>query len=87
MSMNELATIADRDLDIDIHIINNFSGGIVSQFARLQGWEPVETTWRNPDFQMIADAYGLNVTVHKVEEEGVWPILEGNHAMDDMTES
>ena len=85
MSMNELGTVASRDLDIDIHIINNRCGGIVSQFARLQGYSPQETTWPNPDFNMIADAYGLNLTVHDCEDEGVWPIMEGGRGLDDMT--
>ena len=85
MSMNELGTIMTRDLDIDIHIINNRSGGIVSQFARLNDYDPQETTWLNPDFKMIADAYGLSLTVHDTDEEGVWPIMEGGHGLDDMT--
>ncbi len=85
MSMNELGTVASYDLDIDIHIINNHSGGIVSQFARLQGFDPQETTWPNPDFNMIADAYGLNLTVHDCEDEGVWPIMEGGMRLDQMT--
>lgn len=88
MSMNELGTIAQYGLQdqIEIHIIDNGSGGIVSQFARLQGWNPKETTWTNPRFETIAAAYGLHVNVHQVKEEGVWPILEAGHAMNDMTE-
>ena len=84
MSMNELGTVADNNLDIDIHIVNNRSGGIVSQFARLQGWEPVETTWLTLDFEKIAEVYALSLTVHRTDDEGVWPILESGHQMDDM---
>jgi acetolactate synthase-1/2/3 large subunit len=89
MTMNELGTIAQYGLQdqIEIHIIDNGSGGIVSQFARLNGWNPIETSWAtgNPRFETIASAYGLHVNVHHVKEEGVWPILEAGHAMNDMT--
>ena len=87
LSLNELGTIMHHftELDIDIHIIDNGSGGIVSQFCRLNGYDPRETTWSNPDFEGIARAYGLRVNTHRVEEIGVWPILEGGHIMSDMT--
>lgn len=87
LSLNELGTIMANfpQLDIDIHIIENGSGGIVSQFCKLNGYDLRETTWANPDFEGIANAYGLKVRVHRVEEIGVWPILEGSHTMDDMT--
>ena len=87
MSMHELGTLMTyRDrCNIDIHIIDNGSGGIVSQFARLNGYDPKETTWDTPDFNQIAAAYGLSVTVHKTSEESVFPILEGGHQMDSMT--
>jgi len=62
---------------IDIHIIDNGSGGIVSQFARLQGWEPDETTWARA-ILISSDryAYGFHVNVYHTRQEGVWPILE-----------
>lgn len=87
LSLNELGTIMAHfaELDIDIHIIDNGSGGIVSQFARLQDYDPRETTWINPDFEKIASGYGLKVRVHRVEEVGVWPILESGRLMSDMT--
>lgn len=87
LSLNELGTIMAHfaELDIDIHIIDNGSGGIVSQFARLQDYDSRETTWINPDFEKIASGYGLKVRVHRVEEEGCWPILEGGRIMSDMT--
>lgn len=87
MSMAELGTVAQYGLSdlIDIHIIENGVGGIVSQFARLNGWPTDETTWPTPDFERIADAYGLRVSCHVVDDEGVWPILEGGHTLDDMT--
>ena len=87
MSLNELGTWMTYypRIDLHVHIINNRSGGIVSQFARLNGYDPRETTWINPDFERIAEAYGLNVAVHNVNEEGVWPILESGAELDAMT--
>lgn len=87
LSLNELGTLAEYypRCDLHIHILDNSNGGIVSQFARLNGYDPRETTWHNPDFEAIAKAYGLSLTVHKIEEEGVWPILEGGKTADDMT--
>ena len=89
MTMNELGTIVQYGLQdqVEVHIVDNGSGGIVSQFARLQGWHPVETEWfaGNPRFEAIAAAYGLSVSVHHTNQEGVWPILEAGKAMDDMT--
>ncbi len=87
LSLNELGTIMCYfpKLDIDIHIIDNGSGGIVSQFCRLNGYDPRETTWSNPDFEGIARAYGLKIVLHRIEEEGCWPIMEGGRIMSDMT--
>jgi thiamine pyrophosphate-dependent acetolactate synthase large subunit-like protein len=88
MSLPELASIDDLGLQnlIEIHVIDNASGGLVSQFARLQGWDPSETTWFTPNLAAIEEAYNVAIHVHKVQEEGVWPILEAGHEMDDMTE-
>lgn len=88
MSMNELASVQALGLSdkIDIHIIHNGTGGLVSQFARLQGWQPKETTWRNPRFDWIGDVYRLKVNVHRIKQEGVWPMLEGGHLANDMTD-
>lgn len=79
MSLNELGTYMQYfpRIDLDIHIINNCGGGIVTQFAELNGYSPRETQWDNPDFEMIARAYGLKVKVWKTDEQGCWPILEG----------
>lgn len=87
MSLNELGTIMSHfpEIAIDIHIIDNGSGGIVSQFCRLNNYDPRETTWINPDFDKIAEAYGLKLTVHRIDEEGCWPILEGGRTMSEMT--
>lgn len=86
ITANELGTLAAHpEAKVDIHIMDNGSGGIVSQFMRLQGYNPQETTWRNPDFEKLAAAYGLELTVWQMEQEGTWPIVEGGHRLDDMT--
>ena len=81
LSLSELGTWAAYypRLDLHVHILDNGSGGIVSQFARLNGYDARETIWQNPDFKKIASAYDLSLAVHKVGEEGVWPILEAGH--------
>jgi acetolactate synthase I/II/III large subunit len=87
MSIPELGTMMANfpRIDLDIHIIDNKGGGIVSQFCELNGYSDAETTWDNPDFEAIGKAYGIKVRVWKTEEEGVYPILEGGRRMDDMT--
>jgi len=87
MSMNELATLAKYNLPIDVNVIDNCSGGIVSQFARLQGYDPIETTWGQDISISIPNRPDRKwtITVNYTKEEGVWPILEGGHQMDDMT--
>lgn len=85
MTMSELGTIADRHLDVRINIMQNNAGGIVSQFARSRGYDPIETTWSVPDFDAIGRAYGVEVNVWEVGQEDVLPILESGHSMDDMT--
>ncbi len=85
ITMNELGTLKATGAQVDIHVMDNGAGGLVSQFARLQGYDPAETTWDNPDFEQIARAYGLDLTVWEVEQEGVWPIVEGGHELTDAT--
>lgn len=87
LSLNELGTVMAYypELNLDIHIIDNGGGGIVNQFCHLQGYDPRDTTWINPDFAQIGNAYGVKIKVHRVGEDGVWPILEAGHTMDDMT--
>lgn len=87
MSLNELGTYMQYfpRIDLDIHIIDNCGGGIVTQFAELNGYSPRETQWDNPDFEMIARAYGLKVKVWKTDEQGVFPIMESNRRLNDMT--
>lgn len=60
MNIQELATIAERGLDIKIIVIDNKSLNIVAQFQR-QNWQSAPSTGEkyNPDFAQIANAYGI----------------------------
>ena len=60
MNLQELATIAERKLDIKIVVLNNGALNIVAQFQR-QNWKSHPTTGDkfNPDFARIARAYGI----------------------------
>lgn len=60
MNLQELATIAERRLDIKIIVLDNQSLNIVAQFQR-QNWKSHPTTGekKNPDFARIARAYGI----------------------------
>lgn len=61
MNLQELATIAERRLDIKIIVLDNHALNIVAQFQR-QNWMSHPTTgdkW-NPDFARIARAYGID---------------------------
>jgi acetolactate synthase-1/2/3 large subunit len=60
MNIQELATIAERKLDIKIVVLDNHSLNIVAQFQR-QNWKSHPSTGDkyNPDFAAIAKAYGV----------------------------
>ncbi|MFO1248316.1 MAG: thiamine pyrophosphate-binding protein [Alphaproteobacteria bacterium] len=60
MNIQELATIAERNLDIKIVVLDNHALSIVAQFQR-QNWKSHPTTGDkfNPDFAAIARAYGI----------------------------
>jgi acetolactate synthase I/II/III large subunit len=61
MNIQELATIAERKLDIKIVVLDNHSLNIVAQFQR-QNWKSHPSTGDkyNPDFAAIARAYGVD---------------------------
>ena len=60
MNIQELATIAERKLDIKILVLDNHSLNIVAQFQR-QNWksDPGTGGKYNPDFARISRAYGI----------------------------
>ncbi|HXJ01054.1 MAG TPA: thiamine pyrophosphate-dependent enzyme [Micropepsaceae bacterium] len=60
MNIQELATIAERNLDIKIIVLDNHALNIVAQFQR-QNWQSHPSTGAkyNPDFAAIAKAYGI----------------------------
>ena len=60
MNIQELATIAEMNLDIKIIVLDNHALNIVAQFQR-QNWKSHPSTGAkyNPDFAAIAKAYGI----------------------------
>lgn len=70
MNIQELATIAELNLDIKIIVLDNHSLNIVAQFQR-QNWKSHPTTGDkyNPDFASIAKAYGIwSTEIHSPRE-------------------
>jgi len=61
MNIQELAVIAEGNLDIKIVVLDNHALNIVAQFQR-QVWksDPATGTRANPDFAAIARAYGID---------------------------
>jgi acetolactate synthase-1/2/3 large subunit len=60
MNIQELATIAEQQMDIKIVVLDNHALSIVAQFQR-QNWKSHPSTGErtNPDFAAIAQAYGI----------------------------
>ena len=60
MNIQELATIAEHEMDIKIVVLDNHALSIVAQFQR-QNWKSHPSTGEryNPDFAAIAQAYGI----------------------------
>ncbi|MFZ1990746.1 MAG: thiamine pyrophosphate-binding protein [Alphaproteobacteria bacterium] len=61
MNIQELAAIAEMELDIKIIVLDNHALNIVAQFQR-QNWHSDPSTGGkyNPDFAKIAKAYGID---------------------------
>ncbi len=61
MNMQELGTVAERNLPLKIFVLDNGRLGVVSQF-QLHNWgdDPGTGNKRNPDFAALAAAYGLH---------------------------
>jgi acetolactate synthase-1/2/3 large subunit len=61
MTMAELATIAQEDLDINVAIVNNGYLGMVRQWQEFfYERRYAATPLVNPDFVRLAEAFGLN---------------------------
>jgi acetolactate synthase-1/2/3 large subunit len=71
MNIQELATIAERQMDIKIVVLDNHALSIVAQFQR-QNWKSHPATGEryNPDFAAIAQAYGIRA-VSITSDEGM----------------
>lgn len=71
MNIQELATIAEQQMDIKIVVLDNHALSIVAQFQR-QNWKSHPSTGNryNPDFAAIAEAYGIK-SVSIASEDGM----------------
>jgi len=70
MTMQELATIKDHNLPIKIIILNNSVLGMVRQWQTLFYKERYShSVLSNPDFEMIAKAYGIKAYTIKDKED------------------
>ena len=60
MNIQELASLAERNLDVKILVMNNNRLGIVSQFQLITwGSDPTTGDFKSPDFVMIAKGFGI----------------------------
>ena len=72
MTMAELATIAQENLNIKVAIINNGYLGMVRQWQEFfYGRRYEATPLLNPDFEMLAKAYGLHAMTVTARDEVV----------------
>ena len=61
MVIQELATIKEYDLNVDVFIINNSQLGIIRQWEEtVYGFDRYEVDLNNPNFAKLADAYGID---------------------------
>ena len=61
MVIQELATIREYDLNVDVFIINNSQLGIIRQWEEtVYDFGRYEVDLNNPDFAKLADAYGID---------------------------
>lgn len=59
-TINELATAAEHDLPLVILLWNNEALGQIRDDMVTNGIQPLAVTPRNPDFQLLAKAYGIH---------------------------
>lgn len=69
MTTGDLATIAQYKLPVKVIVFNNRSLGMVKLEMEVAGLPDWQTDMHNPDFALLAKAYGIhNCTVNKPEE-------------------
>lgn len=75
MNIQELASLAERQLNVKILVLNNHRLGIVSQFQRITwGVDPASGDFATPDFVTIASGFGIaasRVTAREFLEEAI----------------
>jgi acetolactate synthase-1/2/3 large subunit len=75
MNIQELASLAERQLNVKILLLNNHRLGIVSQFQRITwGVDPASGDFATPDFVTIASGFGIpasRVTARESLEEAI----------------
>lgn len=60
MNIQELASLAERSLDVKILVMNNRRLGIVSQFQLITwGADPTTGDFKTPDFVAISNGFGV----------------------------
>ena len=75
MNIQELASLAERNLDVKVILINNQRLGIVSQFQLITwGKDPSTGKFRTPDFVSIAEGFSIKakkIIISSDLEDGV----------------
>ena len=76
MTLQELATISENNIDLKLAIINNGFHGMVRQWQEFFYQKNyVATRFFNPDFVKLAEAYGMT-GIHVAEKSAVRPAIE-----------
>ena len=61
MNIQELATLAENDLDVIVFILNNSEFGIIRQWEEeMYGMNPYQVNLKNPNFTKLASSYGID---------------------------
>lgn len=61
MNIQELATLAENNLDVIVFILNNSEFGIIRQWEEeMYGMSPYQVSLKNPDFLKLASSYGID---------------------------
>ncbi len=75
MNIQELASLAERQLNVKILLLNNHRLGIVSQFQRITwGGDPASGEFATPDFVTVASGFGIDaarVTEREALDEAI----------------
>lgn len=74
MSLSDLRTIVENELDITIVLFDNFGYGIISASQEIGGKEIFGSTFTNPDFSKIAEAAGIKAYSIKKARD-ITPVL------------